>query len=221
MDTALKITVRALKDLWEHAFLAIFCSLVWLFLTLLVVPAPPATVALFAIAGQIGSREPLIEFLDYLRLIWRYFGLGWRWAAINLPVIGLLLVDIRTIPRFLPASAAAPVQIVLIAVLALWCLLNWFALAFLFQQVQPSLRQAFRNSAILVLQHPALALILALITATGLWLSLGLVIVNLLFGPMFASLVATHAVLDRLQASRANNRASSPAESVSEPPIEA
>jgi hypothetical protein len=64
-------------------------------------------------------------------------------------------------------------------------------------------RQALRNGAVLLLQNPLFTLVLAVITAVLIGLSLVLIIVNLLFGPMLMALISTHAVLNRLEPLRA------------------
>ncbi len=207
MRSAFAITVDAIKVLWDNAFLAIFCSLVWLFLVLLIIPGPPATIAIYAIANRIAAREPLLDYRDYLHAIWEHFGLGWRWAIINLPILVLLLVDIRIIPKMLPVSAAAPVQIFFFISAVFWCVLNWFALAFLFQQKELSLRMAFRNAIILMLNRPLLTITLTALSTIALWLSLIMVIVNLLFGPMFVGLVASVAVEKTLARYRESQKA--------------
>lgn len=203
MKSALRVVRSAIVDLWDSVFLVIFCSLVWLFLVLLIVPGPPATLALFDMAERIARHEHLLEFRDYLRAVWARFGVGWRWAAVNIPVLAILLIDIRVVPLMFEASVAVPVQWFFIGALALWLVVNWFALAFLFQQQEMSVRQALRNGAVLVLQHPLFTLAVVVITVILLWLSTILIIVNLLFGPMLAALIGTHAVLDRLTLLRA------------------
>lgn len=210
MKSAFQVTRRAIVDLWDHAFLVIFCSLVWLFLFLLIIPGPPATLALFDMAERMARREHLLEFGDYLRAVRARFGAGWRWAAINIPVLAILLIDIRAIPRMLEASIAVPVQWFFVVALALWLVVNWYALAFLFQQKEMSVRQALRNGAVLLLQHPLFTFVLAIITAVLLWLSMILIIVNLLFGPMLVALISTHAVLDRLALLRASQQPATP-----------
>jgi uncharacterized membrane protein YesL len=209
MKETSSIVVRAITTLWENAFLSIFCSLVWLFLTLLIVPGPPATIAIYSMAWRVVSREPLIDFSDYLKDILKYFGVGWRWAAVNLPVLIILLVDIRTLPNLLPPFIAATTQVFTYVILAMWLVLNWLALAFLFQQKEVSLSQAFRNAGVMLLNHPFYTLIVVIITVVLLWLSLLMVIVNLLFGPMFIGLVATIAVDDRLALFRESQKAKS------------
>ena len=202
MKATFSVILRALSDLWENAFLSIFCSLVWLFLTLLIIPGPPATVAIFDIARRIVAHEPMMEFGDYPKAVIKNFGLGWRWAAINLPVLIVLLVDVRVVPSLFASSLAIPIQTFTYLILAVWLVLNWLALAFLFQQKEVSLIQALRNAGVLFLSHPFSTLLLVCITILLLWLSLFLVIVNLLFAPMFVGLVATIVVEDKLASFR-------------------
>ncbi len=212
MKDTLQVVRRAFIDLWDHLFLVVFCSLVWLFLFLLIIPGPPATLALFDMAERIARREHLLEFRDYLRSVRARFGVGWRWAAINIPVLAILVIDISAIPRMFSPSVAVPVQWFFIVALALWLVVNWYALAFLFQQKEMSVRQALRNGAVLLLQHPLFAFVLAIITAILLWLSLILIIVNLLFGPMVVALISTHAVLDRVALFRAAQQPAAPSD---------
>lgn len=203
MKNALRVVRAAIVDLWDSVFLVVFCSLVWLFLVLLIIPGPPATLALFDMADRIARREHLLEFRDYLRAVWQRFGVGWRWGAVNLLVVAVVLIDIRVVPRMVSPTVAVYLQLFFTMALALWIVVNWYALAFLFQQKDPSLRQALRNGVVLLLQNPLFTLVLVVITAVLIGLSLVLVIVNLLFGPMLVALISTHAVLNRLEPLRA------------------
>lgn len=203
MKNALRVVRAAIVDLWDSVFLVVFCSLVWLFLVLLIIPGPPATLALFDMADRIARREHLLEFRDYLRAVWQRFGVGWRWGAVNLLVVAVVLIDIRVVPQMVSPTVAVYLQLFFTMALALWIVVNWYALAFLFQQKDPSLRQALRNGVVLLLQNPLFTLVLVVITAVLIGLSLVLVIVNLLFGPMLVALISTHAVLNRLEPLRA------------------
>lgn len=215
MKDALRVIRSAAVDLWDHLALVAFCSLAWLLLVMLIIPGPPATLALFDMADRMARREHMLAFRDYLRAVRDRFGVGWRWAAINIPVLAILLIDIAAIPRMFEASIAVPVQWFFIVALALWLVVNWFALAFLFQQKELSVRQALRNGAVLLLQHPLFTLTLAVITALLLGVSavlVVLIIAILLVGPMFVALLGTHAVLDRLALLRASQQPAAPSD---------
>lgn len=209
MKNALQVLRASIVDLWEHLVLVMACSLTWLALVVLIIPGPPATVALFEMAERLARREPLLEWRDYLRAVRARFGLGWRWAAIVTPVVAILLIDILAMPRIFSPTVAAPAQWFFIVTLALWLVVNWYALALLFQQKALSMRLALRNGAVLLLQHPLFTFVLTAVTALLLWLGVILVLVNLLFGPMLVALIGTHAVLDRLALMRATQQAGS------------
>lgn len=199
MHDALRVVRAAIVDLWDHAFLVMFCSLVWLFLVLLIIPGPPATLAIFSISGKLVANDHLLEFRDYPRAVWRNFGVGWRWTAINIPVLLILAVDIRAVPQMFSTTVATSIQFAFYMALALWIVVNWYALAFLFQQNKPSVLQALRNGGVVLLKHPGFSLVLAIVTAALLALSFVFVIVNMLFGPMLVGLIGTHAVVNRLE----------------------
>ena len=124
-------------------------------------------------------------------------------------MVAILLIDILAMPRIFSPTVAAPAQWFFIVTLALWLVVNWYALALLFQQKALSMRLALRNGAVLLLQHPLFTFVLTAVTALLLWLGVILVLVNLLFGPMLVALIGTHAVLDRLALMRATQQAGS------------
>ncbi len=205
MKEAFRSVRSAIIDLWDHVILAALCSLVWLGLVLLIVPGPPATVALFDMADRIARREHLLTVGDYLRAVWAHFGVGWRWGALNALVLAVIVIDILMVPRMVSDSLALSAQMFFFLALVLWLVVNWFALAFLFRQKEPSLRQALRNGAVLLLQQPLFTLTVTAITAVLLGLSAVLVlliIVVLLVGPMLVALISTRAVLNQVRSTR-------------------
>jgi uncharacterized membrane protein YesL len=210
MKDALRVIRSAIGNLWDRFPLVIGCSLTWLVMAALIIPGPPATLALFDVAERLARSDHLLEYRDYLRAVRARFGLGWRWAAICGPVLALLLIDILVAPQMFSSYVAPPLQMFFIGALALWIVINWYALAFLFQQQELSVRQALRNGTILLLQHPLFALVLSLVTALLLWLGMVLLLVNLFFGPMLMALIGTHAVLNRLAPLRAGQPANPP-----------
>jgi hypothetical protein len=197
---ALGAVGRALGDVWDHLFDVALISVAWLLLVLLIVPGPPATLALFDAATRVHARET-VTLDGYLRLVWRWFGSGWRWGATMLAVALLFAVDLRAAPEAFGA-AALPFTLALALLGALWLLLQFYALALLQRQETPSLRLAWRNAAVMLLANPLFSLVLAAAVAALLAASLAVLVVNLLAGPMFAAFAAARAVDDRLRAAR-------------------
>jgi len=198
----LNVVGQTLEDLWDNLFLGAGCSLLWLALTLLVLPAPGATLALVEIAQRVHAREsPSVG--DYWRSVWRHFGLGWRWALLALPVVVVLWVNLRAAPAFFPGTLATLMQIFAASLLSLWCVVLLYSLPLLFRQEEMNVAQALRNGGVMALRNPLFSLLLFLIGTLFLWVSLLLVIVNLLAGPIFCAFLATRAVDDRLAVWRA------------------
>jgi hypothetical protein len=197
----LRIIFRSLGDIWEDLFITLTCNLAWLIAQVLVVPGPPATLALFFLSNQMVQGEA-VDFGDFWRAIRRYWGLGWRWGAVNLLVVLVLLGDYGVTGRFGPSSWAPLLQGFYLAVLGGWLLVQWFALAFLFEQEQLSLRTAWRNAAALIGRHPLWVLGLTLLTAAILVLATALFLLSGAVGGLFSALVTSRAVHERLGAYR-------------------
>lgn len=197
MRDALNVLGQALEDVWDNLFLGAFCSLLWLALTLLVLPAPAATLALVDLAQRVHAREsPTLG--DYWRLVWRHFWLGWRWAAIVLPVALILAVDFVVAPTLFAGWGVRAMQVVAGIGLAVWVVVVAYSAPLLFRQVETNVTQAIRNGAVMALRNPLFSLLLFLIALIFLWVSVLLVVVNLLAGPIFCAFLVTRAAADRL-----------------------
>ena len=202
MRDVLNVVGQTLEDLWDNLFLVAGCSLLWLALTLLVLPAPGATLALVDIAQRVHAREsPSLG--DYLRSVRSHFGLGWRWAAFAIPVIVVLWVNLQVAPTLFPDNLARVMQVFAAIVLACWCVVLAYSLPLLFRQEERRVQHALRNGGVMALRNPLFTLFLFLIASLFLWVSLLLVVVNLLAGPIFCAFLVTRAVDGRLAVWRA------------------
>lgn len=197
MLDAFKVLKTALRDSWGDLWTIAICNLLWMLSLLLVVPAPPATLALFYIANRIAHDEPtgLEDFWEGLR---RYWWLGWRWGVINLFLLFLLGGDIVLVGRLLPSDWGRFAQGGFIAALLIWLWLQIFVLGFLFEQEEPDLRLAFRNGAMMLGRNLGFSVLLASLVAALLALGVLLFMISAAAGGVFLALVGNHAVIDRL-----------------------
>src|SRR5215212_546121 len=92
VSMALKTIGLAFRDLWQELWTILFVQLFFLFAIVLVIPGPPAILALFYYANQIAHDESVNE-RDFLKAIRQYWGPAWRWGLVNLSIIGLLTGD--------------------------------------------------------------------------------------------------------------------------------
>jgi hypothetical protein len=201
MKEVLEVLRAVFRDMWEDVWSVAVVNLLWSLSQVLILPGPPATLALFHYGNQVASGE-VVGVSDYLRAIRLFWGVGWRWGIVNYLVIGLLIGDTVLTGRLSQSPAAQFAQGFYLAVLGVWILLQLYALPFLFEMDEPVIRVALRNGALMLGRNPtfslALAALLVGILATGTLLFM----LSAAAGGVFLSLAGNHAVRNRLSASR-------------------
>jgi magnesium-transporting ATPase (P-type) len=197
---AFRILGRAFRDTWQEFWTILVIHLLFLLGTILILPGPPATLALFYYGNRIAHGEMANE-RDFLGAIRKYWSPGWRWGLINLLVIGLLTGDYYLIGNLVNNSSTAYfLQGLYITLLALWFLLQLFALPFLFEQTQPSVSQALRNSAVFIGKNLVFVLVLALLLGLSLIIGTLAFMLTFAFGGAFVAFASNRAVLKELAA---------------------
>lgn len=187
----------SLSDLWDDLWNGLLTNLLWTLAVLLVIPAPPATVALFAYASQKAAGEA-VDVGDFWRIFRCSWGLGWRWAAVAGAGFAVLYGDFVLTQRYAQGWGSL-VNSLYIALLAAWVLLQLYTLPFLFEQEQPSLRQSLRNAAVMIGRRPVYSLALLLVLAACLLVGTALFMLTFAAGALFTALAACHAVKKQLE----------------------
>lgn len=204
MQEAWRVVRAALRDTWSDLLTTAVVNLLWLGLTLPVVTAPPATLALFGVGNRLAHGEPT-DVRDFWSAFRRHFHLGWRWGLLQLAVLPVLIGDLILTGRLGGGSAAGRLaQGFYLAVLAAWLLLQLYTLAFLLEQEEPRLRTALRNGMVMVGQNPLFSLTLGVLLLALLAVGVLFFFVTIAAGGLFLALAANHAVLNRLEASKAS-----------------
>ncbi len=196
---ALKVIQRAFGDTWEGIASVLACNLFWLLAQLLIIPGPPATLALFYYANRLANQEAA-DFSDFWRAFWRYWGPAWRWGLVNYLVIAILYFDER-----LTGAIGPVVQGFYLASLAVWFLLQIYTLALLFEQDSPSVLQALRNAAVMLGRNITFSLVFGIVLALILLAGVPLFMLTFAFGGMLIASAGSHAVLNRIGTFRASS----------------
>lgn len=195
---------RAIVFIWQDLWTALVVDALWLLSNILLIPGPPATLALTAYCNGLAAGEPL-DHRDY----WRYFkqswGIGWKWGAVNLFLLAFLAGDIFVTSRAQAFTGQKLLLGVYLAIGIIWLILQFFALPFLYEQKSIHLRQAWSNSQRLLAGNPGFALTLLLALTLILLLGFPIFALSIFFGPIFTSLVANLAVKDRISRSKLSN----------------
>ncbi len=205
MADAWQVFRAALRDLWGDLFTTAVVNLLWLVLTLLVVTAPPATLALFSVGNRMARGDPT-DPGDFFRAFRRYFGVGWRWGAVQVVMLFLLIGDIYLTGRLSSSSAAQLGQGLYIAGLVVWLLLQLYALPFLFEQETPGVRMALRNGIQMLGTNVGFSVIMGALLLLALAALTAAFALSLAGGGVLVALVGNHAVLNRLAAYQAKGK---------------
>jgi hypothetical protein len=174
-------------------------NLVWTLSLCLIIPGPAATLALFYYGSRLAHGEAA-DFGDYWQAFRHYWGPAWRWGAINLVVIGLLVGDVLLTHPDSTSSWAPFARGFYLAALAGWLVLQWVALAFLFEQEQLNVGQALRNAAVMIGRNPGFTAALAGLLAALLAVGTLLFMLSFAFGGVILAATGSRAVQNRLQA---------------------
>ena len=207
MRDSLDVVKTSLSDLWEDVWSMAVCNLIWLVAVVLVLPGPPATLALFDYANRRAHGEPagVRVFLSDLP---RYAWAGWRWGLFTAALVGLLLGDFKLTGQLGGGEFIRFAQGFYLASLLIGLFLQLYALPFLIEQEQPSLRLALRNAAVLLGRNLGFSICLGALLAALLAAGTALFLLSLAMGGVWLALVGNYAVLNRLATSRVGSKAS-------------
>lgn len=196
---AFRIVGLALGDTWQELWTLLIVQLLFLLATVLILPGPPAALALFFYGNRIAHGE-LASERDFLSAIRIYWGPAWRWGLANILVIGLLAGDHYLTGRVVTSpSLVGFLQGLYLALLIAWLLLQLFALPFLFEQTQPRVLQALRNAAVFVGQNMLFVLVFGLLLVLSLAAGTLAFMLSLVFGGAFLAFAGNHAVIEHLR----------------------
>lgn len=196
-NNIVRVLQASLRDAADDLFTTAVVHLSWLILTLLVITAPPAAVALFHVANRKAHGE-VTDVGDFFSALRRYFWLAWRWGLATALIILFLWGDFIMTGRLSQSPIAQFIQGFYLILLILWLFLQLYTLPFLFEQTDPSLRQAWRNAAVMFGRNLGFSLALAAALALVIVISALFFLIIMAAGALLVALIANHAVLNRL-----------------------
>jgi uncharacterized membrane protein YesL len=168
---------RTVADVRDLGVYLIALNIVWFFTSALIIAAPPATAALYAITREYsyGNR---VDWLDFFRLIRRYFWVAWRWGLLNLCAAAVYIANLQFYATQ-PATWSLLGRGFWTVAFIVWIITQMYCFPVLLEQEHPRIRTALRNAFVLVLRHPlftatytivAAVLVLASIAVAYFWI---------------------------------------------------
>ncbi|MHB1450089.1 MAG: YesL family protein [Bellilinea sp.] len=198
MKAVLLILCDSFQDVWADLWTMLACNLFWLVANVLIVPGPPATLALVYWGNRLASGE-VVDLSDFWSAFGRYWGPAWRWGGINLCVITFLIVDIALTGQIAQGLWEPYLQGLYIVLLASWLTVQLFALPFLFEQKTTSVRQALHNGVVMIGKNLGFSIVLTLFLLLTLIVSTIAFMLSMMLGAMFIASASNRAVLNRLE----------------------
>lgn len=198
MREVLKIVGESFRDLWDDLWTMLAGNLFWLIANVLIIPGPPATLAIVYYGNRLAHGEQA-DLADLWQAFRSYWGPAWRWGAVNIVVTAFLVANVSLTGQMQLGAWEPAIQGLYVALLVLWLAVQFFALPFLFEQEKMRVRQALRNSAVLIGKNMGFCL--------ALWILLGLILIagslafllSAMLGMVFMACAGNRAVLNRLE----------------------
>jgi hypothetical protein len=192
---ALRIIGRGISDVFEHLLPFMFASLLWWLGVFLLITAPPATTALFAITDPrraIDRPEPREVFAQFRRQAWE----SWKHFLLAGPIIAVLIWDLGFYGGGAGGLAVlAPLWLVLLILASAIALSSIAALAL----TESSVGMAFRRGAYVVLSAPFRSILLLVISVVYVLIGAALVVPLVLIVPPLIAATFNRLVLTQLQ----------------------
>lgn len=189
---------KAGLDLWEELLLLALFNIIWCLGTVLIVPWPAVTFGLFYTVRDVGEGKAIkfTTFFEHVRRTWKP---AYLWGGVNLAVWLLVALNLRFYAS-IAAQWAATMQVVMIALLVVWTVLQIVVLPIYPRLAEPGLKLALQNALVVIGRYP-LALIALLVMIL-------IVLVTAAFFPPFGLImaVALVAILANRMVDEAINR---------------
>ena len=145
-----------LQDFWDALLPFVYMNLLWMILTILVLPAFPAYAGLIYASNKIANGEEgrLKLFFDGFK---EYFWVSWKYGAINIIFYVLVFLNIRHYTQY-EGTGFVLLQYFFLSAAILWSMLQVYVFPLLLEQDEPTIRKALWNSVVIFSKFPARSL---------------------------------------------------------------
>lgn len=188
----LRLFFRGLRDAYDQFVQVMVVSILWWVCAILIIPGPPATVALFKMMDP-RNQVALPELRDFFRTMREWFATSWAIAGFTVPVILVLIWN----SFFFQGSDSLfslmiPLWFVMVVITIMLMLFAFATAAVMDSRV----RNAFRGATYLMVMRPFTAGVLFVLLLLLSSLFVVLVLPLFLFGPGVSAAIINRFVLD-------------------------
>jgi len=187
----------AIVTWWDSAVPLAVYSIIWLFLSLTIVFAAPATFVMAYLIAEI-LDDTMPEPRAVLRSLLTYFLKSWGWLLGNIFVAGLVWVN-WSFYRAMGTVWSDGLSWFVGGVAVLWFGIQFYAVPFYMIQEKRSIFLAWRNALFTALASPGYSLVLWLVIAALVAASVLLVVPIILGAPALITMIGSVAVRERVK----------------------
>ncbi|MBN1994894.1 MAG: hypothetical protein JW953_19515 [Anaerolineae bacterium] len=139
-------------DIWDEMLYLMLFNVIWVVGTLLIIPWPFVTFALFAIVYDIGQGKGISfgQFFSYGRAMWKQ---AYTWGGINLGIFIVVWMNINFYINF-DTQWSLALTFLILSVSFFWFVLQLMALAIYPRMEEPGFKVVTRNAAVLFGRYP-------------------------------------------------------------------
>ena len=200
LPVPLRVIAWALSDWWDDWINMTLIGLLWLLCWATIVLGPPATFGLYYVTNQLAHGRSL-GLRGLVEGGKRYFVKSWLWMLLNLVAAAVSVVNTWFYGQF-DADWAVIVRAFPLFLGLTWLVVQFYALPYLMEQKEESLKLALRNGLFTLLAAPGYTAVVAGLAALIAVLSVWLVAPAFLGAPCLIAALGTRAVRERLETYR-------------------
>ena len=186
-----KLLWQGIKDLFEQFLTMIMFSVAWWLSVLLIVPGPPATVTLFAMADP-RRQTSTPEMSDAIAVFRTSFRRAWGFALCTVPLILILVWNLAAFAGTADLLAAlVPLWVIMLLLLSILTV-EGFSVA---GTMESGVRNAFRGAMYVLVSRPFMSISLAIFLLFLSFVMTITVLPMLLVGPALIACIVNRFVL--------------------------
>lgn len=186
-----KLVWRGIRDLFEQFLSLTWFSLLWWLCVILIVPGPPATVALYAMADP-RRQVSTPEFRDAVEVFRSSFRRSWGIFLFTVPLMVILIWNLYFFGGTNQILAAmSPLWLIMLVLI--WVLMLYtYGVA---GTMESGTRNAFRGAMFVLVSRPFVSITLSLFSIALIVVMTITVVPMLLFGPALIASIVNRVVL--------------------------
>lgn len=198
LPASVRVILDSLIFWWDEWINLWIIGLVWAICWLSIVLGPPATFGMAYVAFRL-SRGESLGVRGLYEGARQYFVKSWLWMLIYAIVLLVLLLNVLFYGG-VDTIWAEWLQYIMVFFMVLWIVVHFYALGFLMEHEDESLRLALRNGLFTIIAAPGYSLILTMVILILVWLTMKYYVPILIGGPAFIAVLRAIAVRNRLAA---------------------